>query len=62
MVALDSQGMVSNYNATDMVFIWGAKAFPFSNSKEKELWEEQNWSLKFLLEGVDRSFLNIYEI
>lgn len=53
MVPLDWQGMVSNYSAMDMVFIWGAKAFPFSTSKEKELWKEQNWSLKFLLDGVD---------
>ncbi|XP_017225515.1 protein SIEVE ELEMENT OCCLUSION C isoform X3 [Daucus carota subsp. sativus] len=53
MVALDSQGMVSHYNAMDMVFIWGAKAFPFSTSKEKELWGEQSWSLKLLLDGVD---------
>ncbi|KAL8157001.1 protein SIEVE ELEMENT OCCLUSION C isoform X2 [Apium graveolens] len=61
MVALDWQGMVSNYNAMDMVCIWGAKAFPFSTLKEKELWKEQNWSLKFLLDGVDPLLLKWVE-
>ncbi|KAK1371775.1 hypothetical protein POM88_037867 [Heracleum sosnowskyi] len=36
-----------------VMIIWGSKAFPFSTSKEKELWKEQNWSLKFLLDCVD---------
>lgn len=42
MVVLDSQGRITNTNAIDMVFIRGAEAFPFSTSREKELWEEEN--------------------
>lgn len=53
MVVLDSQGRITNTNAIDMVFIWGAKAFPFSTSREKELWEEQNWIVQLMLDGVD---------
>ncbi|KVH95649.1 hypothetical protein Ccrd_002263, partial [Cynara cardunculus var. scolymus] len=49
MVVLDSVGVASNYNAIDMVLIWGPKAFPFSNSREKELWElEEPWNLQLI--------------
>ncbi|KAJ6898302.1 protein SIEVE ELEMENT OCCLUSION C isoform X1 [Populus alba x Populus x berolinensis] len=53
IVVLDSQGMVRKSNAMDMVFIWGARAYPFSTSKEKELWDEENWTLKLLLDEID---------
>jgi hypothetical protein len=53
IVVLDSKGMVSKSNAMDMVFIWGATAYPFSTSKEKELWDEENWTLKLLLDEID---------
>ncbi|XP_071692528.1 protein SIEVE ELEMENT OCCLUSION C isoform X2 [Rutidosis leptorrhynchoides] len=57
MVVLDQHGSVSNYNALDMVLIWGAKAFPFSDSNEKKLWEEEHWNLDLMLYGVDDHFL-----
>ncbi|KAJ6771138.1 PROTEIN SIEVE ELEMENT OCCLUSION B-LIKE [Salix koriyanagi] len=53
IVVLDSQGMVTNSNAMDMVFIWGARAYPFSSSKEEQLWDEENWTLKLLLDEID---------
>ena len=53
MVVLDSQGKVSNLNAIDMIFIWGVKAFPFSDSREKELWQEQNLTIQLLLDEID---------
>ncbi|KAI3728361.1 hypothetical protein L6452_16995 [Arctium lappa] len=54
MVVLDSIGVVSNCNAIDMVLIWGPKAFPFSNSREKELWElEEDWNLQLMFDGID---------
>ncbi|KAJ6890205.1 protein SIEVE ELEMENT OCCLUSION C isoform X1 [Populus alba x Populus x berolinensis] len=53
IVVLDSQGLVRKSNAMDMVFIWGARAYPFSTSKEKELWDEENWTLKLLLDEID---------
>lgn len=53
MVALDPKGMVTNYNAIDMVYIWGAKAYPFSASREIELWEEEKWTMQFLVDEID---------
>ncbi|XP_025012374.1 protein SIEVE ELEMENT OCCLUSION C [Ricinus communis] len=53
MVVLDPRGMVTNSNAIDMVSIWGAKAFPFSSSREEQLWEEESWSLQFLVDDID---------
>lgn len=53
MVVLDSQGMVTNSNAIDMILIWGAKAYPFSSSREKQLWEEEHWTLKLLVDEID---------
>ncbi|PQQ05208.1 protein SIEVE ELEMENT OCCLUSION C [Prunus yedoensis var. nudiflora] len=53
MVVLDSQGTVTNPNAIDMLFIWGPKAYPFSASREEELWQEQNWTLQFMMDEID---------
>ncbi|KAM0962017.1 hypothetical protein ACFX13_021633 [Malus domestica] len=53
LVVLNSQGTVTNPNAIDMLFIWGARAYPFSASREKELWQEQNWTLHFLIDEID---------
>ena len=53
MVVLDKQGMVTNSNAVDMTLIWGARAYPFSISRENELWEEQTWNLQLLLDRID---------
>ncbi|KAM0059433.1 putative sieve element occlusion [Helianthus debilis subsp. tardiflorus] len=61
LVVLDPLGSVSNYNAIDMVLIWGPKAFPFSDSREKELWEEENWNLKLMLDGTDHFLTKMVE-
>ncbi|PSS26915.1 Protein SIEVE ELEMENT OCCLUSION C like [Actinidia chinensis var. chinensis] len=53
MVILDKQGMVTNSNAFDMTLIWGPRAYPFSISRENELWEGQTWNLQLLLDGID---------
>ncbi|BBG94003.1 hypothetical protein Prudu_002179 [Prunus dulcis] len=53
MVVLDSQGTVTNSNAIDLLFIWGPKAYPFSASREEELWQEQNWTLQFMMDEID---------
>ncbi|KAL8142437.1 hypothetical protein V2J09_015469 [Rumex salicifolius] len=52
IVALDPGGQVSNSNAIDMGWIWGAKAFPFSTSKEEELWSHENSIHKLLVDSV----------
>ncbi|KAJ1392850.1 Sieve element occlusion, N-terminal [Sesbania bispinosa] len=53
MVTLDSNGKVTNFNALDMIKIWGAQAYPFSASKEAELWENQNLTMQLLLVDIN---------
>ncbi|KAL3819303.1 hypothetical protein ACJIZ3_005208 [Penstemon smallii] len=53
MVVLNENGMVTNSNAMDMVWIWGPKAFPFSVSRERELLEQENWSLDLMIKGIN---------
>ncbi|KAK9052712.1 hypothetical protein SSX86_029342 [Deinandra increscens subsp. villosa] len=61
LVVLDPLGSVSNYNAIDMVLIWGPKAFPFSNSRERGLWEEESWNVKLMLDGTDHFLTQMVE-
>lgn len=56
VVVMDPNGKVVNMNAMDMVLIWGVRAYPFSVSREDELWEEDGWSLKLLLDGIHPAF------
>ncbi|XP_052203992.1 protein SIEVE ELEMENT OCCLUSION C [Diospyros lotus] len=53
MVVLDTQGMITNLNAIDMALIWGAEGYPFSVSRENELWESEAWNLQLLLDRID---------
>lgn len=52
----DSNGRFVNMNAVDMVLIWGVKAYPFSVSREDELWEEHELSMQLLLDGIHPAF------
>lgn len=52
-VVLDSKGNVTNTNVLDMLFIWGLNAYPFSASREKELWQEQKWTLQLMVDEID---------
>ncbi|WZZ06373.1 hypothetical protein YC2023_092294 [Brassica napus] len=58
MVAvMDTNGKVVNMNAMDMVLIWGGKAYPFTASREDELWEEDHTlSLQLMLDGIHPEF------
>ncbi|CAH2065993.1 unnamed protein product [Thlaspi arvense] len=56
VVVMESSGKVVNMNAMDMVLIWGVRAYPFSVSREDELWEEDGWSLQLLLDGIHPAF------
>ncbi|KAG6654915.1 protein SIEVE ELEMENT OCCLUSION C [Carya illinoinensis] len=53
MVVFDSKGIVTNLNAIDMVMIWGARAYPFSASREEELWKEEQWTLQLVIDHID---------
>ncbi|KAJ8569718.1 hypothetical protein K7X08_006295 [Anisodus acutangulus] len=61
MVVLSTEGVVTNSNAIDMVWLWGAKAFPFSASREKELWKQENRILHLLIDGIDPLFTKLVE-
>ncbi|KAH0449518.1 hypothetical protein IEQ34_020210 [Dendrobium chrysotoxum] len=52
MVVLDSTGKVIASDAFDMISVWGEKAYPFSVSRERELWEAENWTIEVLLNGI----------
>ncbi|XP_057811066.1 protein SIEVE ELEMENT OCCLUSION C isoform X2 [Salvia miltiorrhiza] len=52
VVVLNEDGLVSNANAMDMVWIWGPRAFPFTDSREGELWKEANWTVGLMVDGI----------
>ncbi|XP_057787942.1 protein SIEVE ELEMENT OCCLUSION B-like [Salvia miltiorrhiza] len=53
LVALDPQGKVSSPNAYHMLWTWGNAAYPFTVSRDLELWSSQEWSLKLLVNDID---------
>ncbi|KAF8016400.1 hypothetical protein BT93_H1801 [Corymbia citriodora subsp. variegata] len=62
VVVLNQQGKVVNMDAMAMIRLWGKEAFPFTESKGKELWNRQgiNW-LKLVVNNtifpdVEQSF------
>ncbi|KAG8388521.1 hypothetical protein BUALT_Bualt02G0134200 [Buddleja alternifolia] len=57
LVALDPQGYVSSTNAMHMVRIWGNSGYPFTNTKESQLWELQEWRLELVVDAIDPSIL-----
>ncbi|XP_010415366.1 PREDICTED: protein SIEVE ELEMENT OCCLUSION C [Camelina sativa] len=56
VVVMDTNGEFVNMNAMDMVLIWGVQAYPFSVTREDELWEEHGWSMQLLLDGIHPAF------
>ncbi|KAF8378190.1 hypothetical protein HHK36_029527 [Tetracentron sinense] len=57
LVALDAQGKVVCPNAIDMTLIWGSKAFPFSSTREKDLWMEEPWRLESLEDNIGQDII-----
>ncbi|KAH6761498.1 hypothetical protein C2S52_018931 [Perilla frutescens var. hirtella] len=51
-----SAGKVANPNAFRMLWTWGNAAYPFNQSHELDMWSRQEWSLKFLVDGIDQTF------
>ncbi|CAN6889423.1 unnamed protein product [Brassica oleracea] len=58
LIALDPKGQVMSTNAFPMVWIWQPYAHPFTTSRERDLWGEQEWNLEFLIDGTDPHSLN----
>ncbi|XP_047342635.1 protein SIEVE ELEMENT OCCLUSION B-like [Impatiens glandulifera] len=53
LVTLDLHGKVVSPDALHMVWIWGNAAYPFSLAREKQLWEEETWTLELLVDSID---------
>ncbi|KAJ0075779.1 hypothetical protein Patl1_33422 [Pistacia atlantica] len=53
LVVIDPEGKVINNNALHIIWIWGSLAFPFTSSKEAELWEHETWTFEFLAGSID---------
>ncbi|KAJ0075151.1 hypothetical protein Patl1_33452 [Pistacia atlantica] len=54
VVVIDPEGEMVNNNAFHMLRIWGILAFPFTRSKEAELWTRQTWGIELLAENIDK--------
>ncbi|KAI4317332.1 hypothetical protein L6164_025207 [Bauhinia variegata] len=53
MVVMDSNGKVTNLNAINMLNIWGLGAYPFTASKEAELWQQEKLTMQLLIDHID---------
>ncbi|XP_057969872.1 protein SIEVE ELEMENT OCCLUSION B-like [Malania oleifera] len=58
LMLVDEQGKIVCTNALHMFRIWGYRALPFTGVKERELWREEKWGIRLLLDTVDSSTLN----
>ncbi|KAJ0075539.1 hypothetical protein Patl1_33431 [Pistacia atlantica] len=53
IVVFDREGKVINTNALHIIWIWGSRAFPFTSSKEAELWTQETWRIDLLANHID---------
>ncbi|XP_062110483.1 protein SIEVE ELEMENT OCCLUSION B-like isoform X2 [Humulus lupulus] len=54
LVVMDTDGKIVHKDATQMMCIWGNQAYPFSLAKEMSLWQQRNWTISLLAEGIDQ--------
>ncbi|KAJ0074928.1 hypothetical protein Patl1_33441 [Pistacia atlantica] len=54
VVVLD-QGKLVNNNALHMLWIWGMQGFPFTITREEELWEQQIWGIQLLADSINEA-------
>lgn len=52
-VVIDTKGSVTNLNAIYMMNIWGSKAYPFSASREEELWQAEKSTFQLMFNRID---------
>ncbi|KAI4383581.1 hypothetical protein MLD38_009399 [Melastoma candidum] len=60
-VTIDTNGAVTNLNNIDMVLIWGVEAYPFSVSREEDLWQCEEWGLPLIFGSFDMSISESFE-
>ncbi|KAK4764398.1 hypothetical protein SAY87_013836 [Trapa incisa] len=52
-VVIDTRGSVTNLKAIHMMKIWGFDAYPFSSSREEELWRTEKSTFQLLLTRIE---------
>ncbi|KAK3008104.1 hypothetical protein RJ639_014366, partial [Escallonia herrerae] len=52
LVVLDSKGAVVHKNALPMIWIWRAKALPFTSLREVTLWQEEAWGADLIVKAI----------
>lgn len=55
MIPLNPKGKVVNSNAMHMMFIWGNQAYPFTGTREEQLWAAETWRLELLVDSIESS-------
>ncbi|KAK9934530.1 hypothetical protein M0R45_021670 [Rubus argutus] len=58
LVVMDSQGKIVHTNAVHMMCVFGSAAYPFTNNRERLLWEEESWRIELLADAIDQTLLN----
>ncbi|KAK2988002.1 hypothetical protein RJ640_011265 [Escallonia rubra] len=52
LVVLDSKGAVVHKNALPMIWIWRARALPFTSLREVTLWQEEAWGTDLMVKAT----------
>ncbi|KAJ0075584.1 hypothetical protein Patl1_33349 [Pistacia atlantica] len=61
LVVLDPQGKLVNTNALHMLWIWGSLAFPFTSTREAELWTREISRIELLANSIDATIPRMQE-
>ena len=53
LAVMDHQGRIAHGNAVHMMCIWGSVSYPFTQNREKLLWEEMSWTIDLLADNLE---------
>ncbi|KAL6190473.1 hypothetical protein ACLB2K_036870 [Fragaria x ananassa] len=57
LVVMDPQGKIVHTNAVHMMCVFGSAAYPFTNNRERLLWEEEKWRIELLADSLDQNLV-----
>ncbi|PRQ40118.1 putative sieve element occlusion [Rosa chinensis] len=57
LVVVDPQGKIVHTNAVHMMCVFGSAAYPFTNNRERLLWENETWRMELLADSLDQNLL-----
>ncbi|PON40913.1 Sieve element occlusion [Parasponia andersonii] len=58
VVVMDAQGNIVHKNGIYMMCTWGSLAYPFTATREKELWKEMQWKIDLLTDNIELNMDN----